>query len=496
MTLEDDYATLSVQKLYSRKDGIYMKTYHLSDLPAITSWFAVPLYKGASLPSELEFLKEYLEGLSLEKGKSYHIVQTDPRYPRHILILGLGDKEAMTPQKAGELIGECVRREKEDLCVFTDTLACDHVSIQDAAWEAAYYAEYALYDFTKIRREKEQSPEISFASSQDIAPLCEQARLTASFVNHARDLGNMPNNFMTPEDLAEEASRLAKELNLDCEILTNKELEEIGAGALLGVNRGSSHGARLITLRYEGDPGAPWTALVGKGLTFDAGGYNLKSSSGMNGMKFDMCGASNALCALELIARQKGKANVMAVLGATENKIGPDAYTCNEVLVSLSGKTIEITNTDAEGRLVLCDAITYAQKQGAQKIIDLATLTGACVAALGKNYTGAFTNAPEFLNSLEKASQKTGEKLWQLPLDEYFHEQVKKSTVADMNNCVSGIGAGSSLAAAFLEEFIEEGVQWIHLDIAGSSDFSDGKPYMAKGATGVMVRTLGEMFLS
>lgn len=194
----------------------------------------------------------------------------------------------------------------------------------------------------------------------------------------------MPSNFMTPEDLAEEASRLAEELNLDCEILTNKELEEIGAGALLGVNRGSSHGARLITLRYEGDPGAPWTALVGKGLTFDAGGYNLKSSSGMDGMKFDMCGAANALCALELIARQKGKANVMAVLGATENKIGPDAYTCNEVLVSLSGKTIEITNTDAEGRLVLCDAITYAQKQGAQKIIDLATLTGACVAALGK----------------------------------------------------------------------------------------------------------------
>ena len=147
MTLGNDYATLSVQKLYSkRKDGIYMKTCHLSDLPAVSSWFAVPLYKGASLPSELEFLKEYLEGLSLEKGKNYHIVQTDPRYPRHILILGLGDKEAMTPQKAGELIGECVRREKEDLCIFTDTLACDHISVRDAAREASYYAEYALYD--------------------------------------------------------------------------------------------------------------------------------------------------------------------------------------------------------------------------------------------------------------------------------------------------------------------------------------------------------------
>ena len=234
-----------------------MKIYRLSDLSAVASWLAVPIYKGATLPSELEFLKEYLEDLSLEKGKSFRILQTDSRYPKHILILGLGDKESMTPQKAGETIGECVRREKEDLCIFIDTLACDHISVQDAAREASYYAEYALYDFTKIRREKETVPEISFISSQDISSLCEQARLTASCVNHARDLGNMPNNFMTPEDLAEEASRLSQELNLDCEILTNKELEEIGAGALLGVNRGSSHGARLITLRYEGDPGAP-----------------------------------------------------------------------------------------------------------------------------------------------------------------------------------------------------------------------------------------------
>src|SRR5699024_3816800 len=195
-----------------------------------------------------------------------------------------------------------------------------------------------------------------------------------------------------------------------------------------------------------------------------------------------------------LMARRKAKVNVMAVIGATENKIGPDGYTCNDVLTSLSGKTIEITNTDAEGRLVLCDAITWAQRKGAKKIIDMATLTGACVAALGKNYTGAFTNSQSFLKELEKHSQKTEEKLWQLPVDEDFHKQVRESNVADMNNCVIGTGAGSSLAAAFLEEFIDEGVEWIHLDIAGSSDFSDEKPYMAKGATGVLVRTLGEMF--
>lgn len=214
----------------------------------------------------------------------------------------------------------------------------------------------------------------------------------------------------------------------------------------------------------------------------------------MDGMKFDMCGAANVLCALELIARRKSEVNVMAVIGATENKIGPDAYTCNDVLTSLSGRTIEITNTDAEGRLVLSDALTWAQKKGACRIIDMATLTGACVAALGKNYTGAFTNSPEFLKELESFSQKTEEKLWQLPLDEDFHKMVMESDVADMTNCVIGKGAGSSLAAAFLEEFIEEGVEWIHLDIAGSSDFSEGRPWMAKGASGVLVRTLGEMY--
>ena len=178
-------------------------------------------------------------------------------------------------------------------------------------------------------------------------------------------------------------------------------------------------------MKYEGAPGEDYTALVGKGLTFDAGGYNIKTGTHMDGMKFDMCGcAANVLCALELIARNKAKVNVMAVIGATENKIGPDGYTCNDVLTSLSGKTIEITNTDAEGRLVLCDAITWAQKLGAKMIIDMATLTGACVAALGKNYTGVFTNSQAFLQKLEEYSQKTQEKLWQLPIDEDFHKQV------------------------------------------------------------------------
>ena len=466
-----------------------MKTYQISELSAIDTPVLLPLYEGASIPQEFSQYLTGTEDLDLEAGKLYHILS-----PKKLLLLGLGKAEELTPKKFRETIGAAVRSSKKDLCIFIDPAAKDGFSIETAAAEAAFAAGFSQYDFTKIGKQPEKKPEIALISSADIDAVCQRAQTAAFCVNHARNLGNTPSNIMTPEALAQEAGKIAEELDLDCEILTNKELEEIGAGAILGVNRGSSHGARLITVKYEGAPGEDYTALVGKGLTFDAGGYNIKTGTHMDGMKFDMCGAANVLCALELIARRKAKVNVMAVIGATENKIGPDGYTCNDVLTSLSGKTIEITNTDAEGRLVLCDAITWAQRKGAKKIIDMATLTGACVAALGKNYTGAFTNSQSFLKELEKHSQKTEEKLWQLPVDEDFHKQVRESNVADMNNCVIGTGAGSSLAAAFLEEFIDEGVEWIHLDIAGSSDFSDEKPYMAKGATGVLVRTLGEMF--
>ena len=471
-----------------------MKTYTLAELSSVDTPILVPLYEGADLPQAFAGYAADLDQLELEAGKQYYLLASKGSSEKSLILLGLGKPEKMTGKKLRETVGAAIRSAKKPLCVFTDPAACEKISAAEAAAESAFAAGISQYNFTKIGSNPEEAPEISFLSSEDISGVCRDAALTAACVNHARDLSNMPSNLMTPEVLAEEARKLAGELNLECEILTNKELEEMGAGAILGVNRGSSHGARMIAVKYEGAPGEEYTALVGKGLTFDAGGYNLKSAAGMVGMKMDMCGAANVLAALELIARRKEKVNVMAVIGATENKIGPDGFTCDDVLTSLSGKTIEITNTDAEGRLVLCDAITWAQRLGAKKIIDMATLTGACVAALGSNYTGAFTNAPEFLKELQSCSEKTEEKLWQLPIDEDLHKMVCESSVADMNNCVKNRGAGSSLAAAFLEEFVEEGVDWIHLDIAGTSDFSDAKPYIAKGANGVLIRTLGEMF--
>lgn len=472
-----------------------MNTYTTSELSSINTPLLVPLYQRGPVPSFLEDYRDFICDLDLDTGKVYYLAAPTKAPVKKLILLGLGQPEKMTVNKLGETVGAALRSLDSSLCIYMDSASHEGLKAEEAVWEMAFAASFSSYEFQKIGSSPKKVPEIGFLSSENIRSICEDALLTASCVNHARDLGNTPGNLMTPADLAEEAQKLGKELNLTCEILTNKDLEEIGAGAILGVNKGSSHEARMIALSYQGaDAQTPFTALVGKGLTFDAGGYNLKSTSGMDGMKFDMCGAANVLCALELIARRKARVNVMAVIGATENKIGPDAYTCNDVLTSLSGRTIEITNTDAEGRLVLCDAITWAQKKGARRIIDMATLTGACVAALGKNYTGAFTNSPEFLKELEGFSLKTGEKLWQLPLDEDFHKMVMESSVADMNNCVIGKGAGSSLAAAFLEEFIEKDVEWIHLDIAGSSDFSEGRPWMAKGASGVLVRTLGEMY--
>ena len=249
-------------------------------------------------------------------------------------------------------------------------------------------------------------------------------------------------------------------------------------------------GPRLICITYQGNGDAPFTALVGKGITFDSGGYCLKPRTSMSGMKYDMCGAAAALCTLELAARLKLKQNLIAVIAAAENKVGPEGYTVDDVIVTLSGKRVEITNTDAEGRLVLCDAITYAVGHHAARIIDMATLTGACVTALGERYTGVFSNDDAFFDALNQSADACGEAIWRLPVDRAFHDALHCSSVADLVNAVPKAGGGSSLAAAFLEEFVPEGTPWIHLDIAGSAETEKGCAYAQKGASGVMIETL------
>lgn len=332
-------------------------------------------------------------------------------------------------------------------------------------------------------------------SAQEIAAL-ERGELLGRCKGHARTLGNLPNNYLHTEDLASYAQTLAQELGIDCEIYGDQKLEELGCGALLAVNQGSRREAAMVVLRYEGAPGADWTSLVGKGLMFDAGGYHLKSVDGMNGMKYDMCGAAEMLEMLEYLAIQKVEKNVMAVLMLAENVISPDAVKMGDVITTLAGKTVEVYNTDAEGRLVLCDGITFAQRMGARTVIDLATLTYSAQSALGDQVVALFGNEREALRIWEETAEQTGEYYWQLPMGPIYHKMIEWSICADFANYAPGKGAGASVAACFLENFVEDGTQWIHLDMVGPSVVRKETDEMAEGASGACMSTLAAYLTS
>lgn len=408
-------------------------------------------------------------------------------------FVGLGKEHEITTAILRDALSVAMKQADSDVVLDAKRAVCDALVMEDVVYIAVESYILSRYQFTKIGAEKKEEKNLEIVAGEDVNAVITKAINYCEPVNHARDLSNMPSNLMTPEVIADYATALAKQYDLEYTILGNKELKEIKAGALLGVNQGSKHEARLIVLKYQGDGDAPFTALIGKGLTFDSGGYNLKPSASMKGMKYDMCGGANVLGALEIIVRQKMKANVMAIVPSTENMISGEAFKCDDVLTSLSGKTIEITNTDAEGRLILCDAITYATQLGAKRIIDIATLTGACVVALGPDITGVFSNDDQMLASFQRAASLQDEKNWRLPTDSGFTKLLKESKVADLVNSVAG-SAGASLAACFLQEFVEEGISWIHVDIAGTSDTKSDTPKRAGGATGAMTRSMAQLF--
>ncbi|MGN1140145.1 MAG: M17 family metallopeptidase [Oliverpabstia sp.] len=307
---------------------------------------------------------------------------------------------------------------------------------------------------------------------------------------YARTLGNLPNNYFHTEDMVCYARKLAENLGTDCQVFDDEKLHEMGCGGLLAVNQGSRREASMVVLRYDGAPGEEMIGLVGKGLMFDSGGYHLKSIDGMNGMKYDMCGAAGILESFEILARRKVRKNLIAVLMLAENVISPDAVKMGDVITTLAGKTVEVYNTDAEGRLVLCDGITFAQQQGAKTVLDLATLTYSAQAALGNAVTGLFVNNDELWKDWMDAAKNTGEKYWRLPLDPYYHNLLTWSVCADFANYAPGKGAGASVAACFLENFIEEGTRWIHLDMVGPSVIRSETDEMAEGASGVCISSI------
>jgi leucyl aminopeptidase len=316
----------------------------------------------------------------------------------------------------------------------------------------------------------------------------------AEATNLARDMVNEPANFMTPTHMAEVATGLARSYGLEVRVLGQEEMQESGMGALLGVAQGSRQPPKFIILHYKGSSSAGIdVALVGKGITFDSGGISIKPAEGMAEMKGDMAGGAAVIAAMGAISQFKPGINVMAVVPATENLPGENALKPGDIVVAMNGKTIEIVSTDAEGRLVLADALAYASRLGAKFIVDVATLTGACRIALGDVCTGAFGNNQQLVDKVIASGAEAGEIMWQMPMYDQYKEQ-NKSDVADIKNLAGRYG-GAITAAQFLAEFAGD-APWVHLDIAGTSLSEKEQNYLVKGATGVPVRTLVNLVLS
>ena len=342
------------------------------------------------------------------------------------------------------------------------------------------------------RAEKKQHPFAEVHWSGGDTTEMERGRIVGQSVNLARDLVNEPPQAIYPVSFAEIAQKVAGDCGLDCEVWDTDRLGGERCGALLAVAQGSVQPPRMVVLKHNGgSPGAKPLALVGKGVTFDSGGLSLKPSDGMLAMKCDMAGAASVLAAMQAIAQLQLPVNVVGLMGLVENMVSGNSYKLGDVLTARNGRTIEVHNTDAEGRLVLADALCVAVDMGAERIIDVATLTGACMVALGNDVAGLMSNNQDWCDAIAAAAERSGEPVWQLPMFSLFNEQIK-SDVADIKNVGQGRWGGAITAAKFLEEFVEN-TPWTHIDIAGPSFLEKPKPWCDAGGTGFIVKTLVEI---
>ena len=423
---------------------------------------------------------------------------------RMVAIAGLGKPGHFNADKIRDVSGEFCRSLRKLNCRRIATIlhgaGTGGVDPQASAQAITEGALLGLYTFTKYKKpEYEDIAEMFIAVKEDrLVPIVDTAirkgKVVAQATNLARDMVNEPANHMTPSQMAEAAKEIASKYDLECKVFDREDMEAMGMGALLGVARGSNEPPKLISLSYKGDKNCERVlGFLGKGITFDSGGISIKPSEGMGEMKGDMAGAAAVMTALAAIAQLKPEVNVSAIIPATENLPSGSALKPGDVLEAMNGKTIEVMSTDAEGRLILADALCYARKLGLSPLVDLATLTGACRVALGTRYAGLFANDQHLADQVLKAAERTGERMWQMPMPEEYKEQIK-SEIANVKN--TGERAGAAITAAlFLAEFVEDS-PWAHIDIAGPASSSKESGYILKGATGFGVRTLVELALS
>ncbi len=387
------------------------------------------------------------------------------------------------------------RQTKTAAQVKTGSTAMD-AEIAQAIVEGIHLASYSFKKYKSSKNgdnKKEKSPQsLSFSglslSAKALSDACLKGAAIAESTNFARRLIAEPPCFMTPSKLAEEARAVAKEFGLTIKVFDAKEIERMSMGSFLGVARGAKEPPKFIVISYDAAKSKRKVAIVGKGITFDSGGLSLKPAQSMEHMKYDMSGAAAVIAAMRVVGKFRPNFSVMAVVAATENMPGDNALHPGDVITAMNGKTIEVNNTDAEGRLILADALTYAVKHGADELIDIATLTGAVVTALGRVAAGIMGSDQDLVNKLIDSGARAGEKLWQLPLYDEYNETLK-SDIADLKNAGARGEAGSASAAMFLKEFTG-GKPWAHLDIAGPGWLDRDREECNKGGTGFGVRTL------
>jgi len=434
-------------------------------------------------------------------GKTTVIYTFNQIAAKSVILLGLGKKKEVTNDKLRALSAIALRMARQlrpmtvAAIIYDDSnKTLDTVAAAQAIVEGVILGSYQFSCYKsdkenfdpiqKVLMIQNDTPAETKLSREDL----QKSLIIGQSVNFARDLVNHPANYMTPSRMVEEASHLAKQYSMELTVLELQDMEKLHMHALLAVAQGSEEPPKLLVLKHMGDVTSnEIIAFVGKGVTFDSGGISLKPSEGMQEMKDDMAGGAAVLGAMAAIAQLKPAVNIIGIIPCTENMPSGKALKPGDIITSMAKKTIEIINTDAEGRLILADGVTYARYLGATKIIDIATLTGACVVALGAIISGVLTNNDDWCQQVLEAADQTGEKMWKFPNHEDYYEQIK-STIADVKNS-GGRPAGAITAGLFIAQFADN-IPWVHIDIAGTVNSEKDKGYNSMGATGIGVRTL------
>ncbi len=476
----------------------------------VSQCLILPVYKDKCFSKNVRALDKYLDGILeavLQRGDFVGKFKQLQILPLHgatkiqrILLLGCGPSDEFDAQKYRTLLallaknlGSTPVKTAHVLCA--DFVVKDYASDQQAQQISQIFVAKA-YRYTRTRSEKPKPGKLASVSllvqnSRGVSQALKRGQAIGRGMNAAKELGNLPGNICTPTYLARHATQLARQQSkLTTKVLNEKQMQALGMGSLLSVSAGSKEQAKFIIMDYQAASKEQQPiVLVGKGITFDSGGISIKAGAAMDEMKYDMCGAATVLGVMEAVLKLQLPINLVGIIASAENMPSGTATKPGDIVTSMAGKTIEVLNTDAEGRLVLCDALTYAERFKPRAVIDIATLTGACIVALGKHASGLFSNNDELANALLEAGTASGDRAWRLPIWEEYQEQLK-SNFADVAN-VGGGGGGSITAACFLARFTEA-FHWAHLDIAGTAWLNGAD----KGATGRPVALLMHYLLA